>query len=128
MEAKLAETEKKEWLGNTFVSCPRFGGTRMAPVCVHADRYRFCRRSCSSIEKLLKDRPDFLEEAKDFYEKYAKDKNLKAPTTKSWIKHGAPKPKISCPHCSFKAKSERGLKAHITRSHKKKKEEHPKLL
>jgi len=115
----LTKEEGKEWLDRVRVLCPKFGGKRLAPVCVHSDRYRYCRMGCHSIEKIMKDNPDLLKESKEFYKNYTKDKKgYNVKSRHSWVVHGPPKEKIPCPHCKFKALTQRGLKSHLTRSHK----------
>ncbi len=106
-----------------FIDCTRFGGKRPAPACVHFDRYKSCRRWCTTLRKHMEDTPDFLEKVEKVY---TKKKNAAAeeyvqqqlfmPTKHSG--KGLPDPELSCKVCKFVARSPRGLRIHMKRTHK----------
>jgi len=100
-----------------FIKCERFGGRRPAPACVHFDRYKPCRRGCLTLAKWMKDNPDYEAIVAKAYG--AKPKTFAAARVMT-SKHSGkalPKEGTACKRCRFVAKTPRGLKVHMTRSH-----------
>ena len=108
-------------LSSHLLDCSRFGGRRCAVSCVHLDRYRVCRRHCASLRDHLGINPGFMEDVNTYY----KNKDLiKSTHLPLLLKHEytgkyLPDAKLACTYCDFIAKSERGLKIHLKRSHSK---------
>jgi hypothetical protein len=107
-----------------YISCSRFGGRRYALSCVHFDKYRTCRRRCVGLQLLLNNTPEFLEKSKEYF----KERDLKREglliKTFFDMKHEhsgkqLPDPHLACNFCNFIAKTERGLRIHRKRSHKR---------
>ncbi len=105
----MPDTEK-----NLFIRCERFGGTRCALGCAHFDRYRGCRKNCKDLENFMKETPDLESMVKEYY-----DKNPSEFLTSVNSCKGLPLQEYRCKYCRFVAKSERGLKKHMTMSHKR---------
>lgn len=102
--------------------CSRFGGTRPAVCCVHFDRYRNCRRNCSELKKLLIQRPDFAKLVEDYFAERSKKPVSEGglfECKSSQSGKNLPDPLLGCKYCNFIAKSPRGLKIHMRRTHKK---------
>jgi hypothetical protein len=106
-----------------FIECERFGGKRPAPACVHFDRFKTCRRWCTALRKHMEKTPSFLEKVTAIYSP------KKESTTEEYFQHqlfmprkhsgkGIPDPELGCKICKFVAKSPRGLRTHMTRTHK----------
>lgn len=95
-----------------YIGCHRFGGKRNALACAHFDRYRGCRRRCKSLEEVMKTTETFVEDVKSTYEV----RQSLLPSKHSL--KGLPLEPFRCQVCDYVAKSSRGLKAHMTRSHK----------
>jgi hypothetical protein len=109
----MSDTEK-----SLFIGCNRFGGTRCALSCAHYDRYRGCRKTCKTLEEFMKSAvedgtPDLETMVKDYH----KDKPPSSMPSKHSCK-GLPLQEFKCKYCKFVAKSGRGLKKHMTMSHK----------
>lgn len=102
-----------------FIECPRFGGSRPAPACVHYDRYRLCRKKCKSLEAYLKNNKDFQKELDHLKEKEKNKLRYKQPDlfTQKFSGKNLPDSSLRCSACRFTAKSDRGLKIHKKRSH-----------
>jgi hypothetical protein len=96
-----------------YISCPRFGGKRLIVACAHFDRFVSCRRECPSLKKALVDVLGFEDKVKKVYEELGR--KTYGPSTKS-CKYLPNKP-FGCKFCNFTAKSERGLKIHMRRTH-----------
>lgn len=103
-----------------YIKCPRFHGCRSAAACVLFDRYKICRRRCKSLEAHLKKHPELTEKVKGYLEK-RKEKKERRNFLRDWKFFGKNLPgnKFNCKLCDFVARSERGLKIHMKRTHKK---------
>lgn len=101
------------------ISCPRTGGTKMAIVCIHYDCYRFCRKNCASLNALIKKNPEILEKINKILATRGKEKNQGVLFETKFSGKNIPNPSLRCKWCRFTAKSERGLKIHYKRTHKK---------
>jgi hypothetical protein len=101
---------------DSYIACPKFGGYRTAPACIVLDRYRICRRKCTSLERYLKDHPEGAKEAEDA----AKHKSPALIKVSHHAGQSLPDAALRCSVCLYQARSERGLKTHLTRSHKRK--------
>jgi hypothetical protein len=112
----MSDEENKRAMWQHYISCPRFGGQRVAINCVHLDRYRACRKWCPSLAAHRKKFPNLLELVKELcVDNVAKPSWIKAKAQFSG--KGVPDPELVCPICRFVAKSMRGLKSHNTRQH-----------
>lgn len=104
-----------------YIECPRIGGSRCAACCVFYDRYKACRRHCASLRKHLLVYPDLPDKARQHFEERKKDTKTLSHTLDSELYKSAgtnlPTEKFGCSLCKFIAKSERGLKVHMKRSH-----------
>jgi predicted Zn-ribbon and HTH transcriptional regulator len=100
-----------------YIGCPRFGGSRFSLSCAHLDRRKGCRRYCATLKKKMEERPDFIESMKEVYKE--------SPSTlpSKYSGKGLPIQPFQCDYCGFVAKSDRGLKSHITKSHMERKRE-----
>ena len=113
-----------------FIECPKFGGKRPAPACMHYDRYKSCRRNCKSLEAYVKANPNYQEVVEKHYTKKHCDEDKPAQqglfvqTTLLGglqAKHSGkniPDYELACHLCSFVGKSKRGLYIHLRRTHK----------
>jgi len=103
------------------IHCPKFGGSRLAPACITQDCYRTCRRSCESLADHIEKHPDLIKKSIRYYKRRAKKKdgNLFGPMSMAG-RNLPPKKELQCPikRCRFVGLSKRGLKSHVTRSHK----------
>ncbi len=104
-----------------FIACPRFGGRRPAPACMHYDRYRLCRKKCKSLEAFIKKNPSSPElvkaiQAKETAETRYEQPSLFLPTKFSG--KNLPDFALQCRLCVFVGKTERGLKIHLKRKHR----------
>lgn len=111
MEPVIEEAEEID----IFIKCPRFGGTRNGLSCAHYDRYRGCRKSCESLAGLIVKYEDFAGAVREcFSERHSymtarsSCKNLPVEEESDY----------KCEACGYIAKSARGMRAHLTRSHK----------
>ena len=106
-----------------YIGCPRFKGQRSAAACILFDRYKVCRRRCKSLESHLKKEPDLVEKVKEYLEGRKEKKQTKSLLNglKSFKFFGKnlPNNNLNCKYCNFVASSERGLKTHLKRTHKK---------
>ena len=115
--------EKGLVLVNHFISCSRFNSTRCALCCVVFDRYKVCRRHCKELKGHLKEHPDLAETARQQFEE-SKNKNINSGNLFTIGDKGKfagknlPDEVLGCKICDFTAKSERGLRVHMRRSHK----------
>jgi len=105
-----------------FIECPKFGGKRPAPACIHYDRYKACRRKCKSLEAYTDAHPDYQEIVEKQYAK-PKEGDFIQSTLFGGLqaKHsgkGVPDSELACHLCSFVGKSSRGLHIHLRRTHK----------
>lgn len=100
-----------------FIACPATGGTRCAACCVYFDRYKGCRRHCASLNKHLTANPTLIEEVRKYYEE--KKKTKPQEDANKFFGQFLPTPELNCMFCKFIAKSARGLKIHMRRTHKK---------
>jgi hypothetical protein len=107
--------------GIHYIECPRFGGTRCAACCVFFDRYKTCRRKCAPLGKHLIKYSELPEQAKNHFEERKKKEDSFAASLPAELFKSAgenlPNAKFGCNICKFIAKSERGLKVHMKRSH-----------
>lgn len=103
------------------ISCPRFGGTRFATACVHYDRYRGCRRGCPDLAKHMKEFPNLVEIAKEWFANHD-DKPIFAAMSSKFSGKGVADPQLRCRYCRFVGKSPRGLRIHYSRTHGVKKD------
>lgn len=102
-------------MNKVMIPCPKYGGVKPAVACCVNDRYRFCRKRCTSLGEKLKELPDLQKEA----EKYQSETTPRH-FTMSFANKNLPSinNKCRCARCGFMAKSERGLKTHMSRNHK----------
>lgn len=98
-------------LNEHYISCPRFGGRRLALSCVHYDRYRGCRRNCVSLKKHLAEHGNL----KELVEEHFADRETFLPSNNSG--KNVPDPERACKFCDFVGKSVRGLMIHYRRTH-----------
>lgn len=119
MESKLEEDTFSP--RDHYIECPRNSGSRCAACCVLYDRYKACRRRCASLRKHLAAYPDLPDKAREHFEERKKeDKNKTYSLLGDHCKFAGthlPNEKFGCTKCEFVAKSERGLKVHMKRSH-----------
>jgi len=101
-----------------YIACPLTSGTRCAACCVYFDRYKGCRRHCASLNQHLKANPTLIEEVTKYYERKKSDKP--SDTSNKFFGQFLPSPELNCPYCKFIAKSARGLRVHLRRTHNKK--------
>jgi len=106
-----------------FIACIRYGGSRCAACCVVFDRYKVCRRHCKALKKHLEEHPDFTAAAmKQFEESKVKNINkgdlFVLGNAGKFAGKNLPDEVLGCRICSFIAKSPRGLRIHMKRSHK----------
>lgn len=105
-----------------FIECPKLGGKRPAPACIHYDRYRSCRRKCKSLEAYVKANPNYKEVVEEHYNKNKDGSFIEAtlfaslPSKQSG--KNIPDFDLACHLCSFTGKSKRGLCIHLRRTHK----------
>lgn len=99
----------------TTIKCMRFGGYRYAASCVSFDRYRACRRRCPTLQKLMEDEPDFATKTAE----KMKDRPEQPLLSAKFAGSNLPDAKLACRYCNFIAKTERGLRVHMKRSHGK---------
>jgi len=111
------EPDKKKEISDHRIDCPRFGGVRLAASCCTQDRYKSCRRRCKVLAQHLKEYPNLPNMAKDHYKVRYKDSTLMLCYMKSAGKNLPPDPTLECRLCGFVAKSLRGLKTHMGRTH-----------
>jgi len=100
-----------------YVACSAHGGTRCAACCVYFDRYKGCRRHCASLNQHLKANPTLMEEVTEYYENKKKGKTPENGS--KFFGQFLPDPVLSCTYCKFIAKSVRGLRIHLRRTHNK---------
>lgn len=102
------------------MQCPRYGGTRSALCCVSYDRYKACRRHCTALRAILDIEKDLVAVAEEYFKNKTKGKNVEGDLfgTK-FLGKNIPDPALGCRFCSFVAKSERGFRIHMKRTHKK---------
>ena len=103
------------------IFCPKYGNWRHAVNCVLDDRYKTCRKTCGALEAHIKQNEGFILRAKKKLRSIrAKKKNLfNLFHNRKFALKGLPDFDHACRafRCSFIAKTVRGLKSHITRSH-----------
>lgn len=102
-----------------YIPCARFGGQRPAVVCCTQDRYRYCRKRCRALADLIKEKPEFPEEALKQCRKSEDNSGTKWLYSMKHANKNLPptNPLLRCNKCGFVARSIRGLKAHNTRQH-----------
>lgn len=105
-----------------FIECPKFGGKRPAPACMHYDRYKSCRRNCKSLEAYVKVNPNYQEVVEKHYAKKQEcdfvQKTLFGGLQAKHSGKNIPDYEMACHLCSFVGKSTRGLYIHLKRTHK----------
>jgi hypothetical protein len=86
---------------------------------VSYDRYKACRRHCTALRAILDIERDLVAVAEEYFKKKAKEKDVEGDLfgTK-YIGKNIPDATLGCKFCSFIAKSERGLRIHMKRTHK----------
>lgn len=90
------------------------------------DRYKACRRHCAALRVHIESHPELIEQAKDYFKKKTEDNEEKSDLFGvKYIGKNLPDARLGCKMCSFIAKSERGLRIHMKRTHKVK-AAHPK--
>lgn len=84
------------------------------------DRYKACRRHCSALRGILDIEKDLIAVAEEYFKKKTIGKEAEGDLfgTK-YIGKNIPDAQLGCKFCSFIAKSERGLRIHMKRTHKK---------
>lgn len=106
-----------------YIECPRFKGQRSAAACILFDRYKICRRRCKTLESHLKDNRDLTEKVKGYVDERKENKNTKlflgGWKSCRFFGQNLPNDNLNCKYCNFVASSERGLKVHLKRTHKK---------
>jgi hypothetical protein len=105
-----------------YVDCPKFGGTRQAPACIHFDRYKPCRRNCKSIRNHLEKYPDFPKIVAEYFSVREKENPGIFTMGSKYAGKNLPDPELACRYCKFIAKTVRGLRIHYKRSHPSSKE------
>ena len=85
-----------------YIKCDKYGGRRLAPACIHFDRYKSCRRRCSSLEKYLTAHPEIKEDL-DYFYKHRENMMLSSKFAGKFL----PDSKLSCKYCDFTAKNEK---------------------
>jgi hypothetical protein len=87
---------------------------------VSYDRYKTCRRHCSILRALLEQHKELLLEAKEYFESKKKDNTDPFPVLEDtkFLGENLPDNTLGCMICNFIAKSPRGLKIHLKRTHK----------
>ena len=78
------------------------------------DRYKACRRHCSILKEVLDEHKELVNIAKEYFEQ--KKKAITGDT--KFLGENLPDNLLGCNICNFIAKSERGLKIHMKRTHK----------
>lgn len=111
MEPVTEETEEID----IFIKCPRFGGTRNGLACAHYDRYRACRRTCESLAELIKKYEDFDGKVSSCF---AERSSFMTSRSSCKFLPVEKESEFKCVGCGYLAKSARGMRSHITRSHK----------
>ena len=106
-----------------FIPCTRYSSTRCALCCVIFDRYKVCRRHCKELKNHLSKHPDLTEKAIRQIEERKTENINKAnlfdmANVGKYAGKNLPDEILGCRVCSFIAKSPRGLKIHMRRSHK----------
>lgn len=107
-----------------YIDCPIMQGKRCAACCVYFDRYKGCRRHCASLNQHLKTSPTFMEEVTQYYETKKSNSKKETEGETKFFGQFLPSPELNCPYCKFIAKSARGLRVHLRRTHGKKEKNH----
>ena len=83
------------------------------------DRYKACRRHCSALRAILDIEKDLVAVAEEYFKKKTIGKEAEGDLfgTK-YIGKNIPDAQLACRFCSFIAKSARGLRIHLKRTHK----------
>jgi hypothetical protein len=81
---------------------------------VSYDRYKTCRRHCSILKEVLDKHKDLINIAKEYFEQ--KKATIRGDT--KFLGENLPDNLLGCNICNFIAKSERGLRIHMRRTHK----------
>ena len=82
------------------------------------DRYKACRRHCTALRALLEKEPDLVAQAEEYFSKKAKGKEELDLFGAKYIGKNLPDAVLGCKNCPFIAKSERGLRIHMKRTHR----------
>lgn len=82
------------------------------------DRYKACRRHCAALKEVLDKEPDLVAQADEYFKKKTQEKEVVDLFGTKFLGKNLPDAIFGCKMCAFIAKSERGLRVHMTRTHK----------
>jgi len=86
---------------------------------VSYDRYKACRRHCPSLRVITKELPDIVKIAEAYFAKKSQVEEGKDLFGVRYIGKNLPDADLGCKICKFIAKSPRGLRIHMKRTHKR---------
>lgn len=82
------------------------------------DRYKACRRHCSALKEMIATVPDLVDKATEYFQKKTQSPEGVDLFGVKYLGKNLPDELLACKICDFIAKSERGLKIHMKRTHK----------